>query len=191
VRAVTKPDPLPPAGLRLAGQALGANRLAWEPNVEADVTTYRFYRVRDGSRELLAELPAAETSALDPGVGADEPAAYSVVALDRDGLDSEPSVPLRVQSVGYGLSASVKPDGVHLAWDPRQDEGFRAARVYRHEWLRTRELGTSPEGSWIDREVEPGGRYRYNVVLERPDGRRAPPSSAVEIIVPRGKSPVR
>ncbi len=191
VRAVTKPDPLPPAGLRLAGQKLGANRLAWEPNVEVDVTAYRFYRVRGGSRELLAELPAAETSAVDPGVGADEPAVYSVIAVDRDGLDSEPAVPLRVRSVGYGLAASARPDGVHLAWDPRPAEGFRGARVFRHGRVRTRELGASEDGTWVDREVEPGTRYRYSVVLERPDGTRAPESSPVEILVPRGNTLVR
>jgi fibronectin type 3 domain-containing protein len=191
VRAVTKPDPLPPAGLRLDGQRLGANRLAWEPNVEADVIAYRFYRLRDGNRELLAELPETETSAVDPGVGADEPAAYSLIAVDRDGLDSEPAVPLRVRSVGYSLAASARPDGVHLAWNPRRDEGFQSARVFRHGALRTLELGVSGDGTWVDRAVEPGARYRYSVVLERADGTRGPPSSAVEIDVPRGKTPVR
>ncbi len=191
VRALTKPDPLPPAGLRLAGQKLGANELAWEPNVEPDVTTYRLFRVRGKSREQIAELPSAQTSAVDPGVGADEQTAYSLIAIDRDGLDSEPAVPLRVTSAGYGLVASARPDGVHLRWDPRPAEGYRGARVLRHGLLRTQTLGRSQDGTFVDPGVEPGSRYRYSVVLERADGTAAPPSSPVEILVPRAKTPVR
>jgi fibronectin type 3 domain-containing protein len=192
VRAVTKPDPLPPAGLRVAAQRLGANRLAWEPNVETDVVAYRLLRLRGGSRELLAELPAGKTSAEDPGVGADEPVAYSVVAVDRDGLASQPAQPLPVTSVGYDLVASVRPDGgVRLGWDARRDEGFQRAWVFRHGWLRTETLGSTEQAEWIDREVEPGARYRYSVELERADGTRGPVSSPVEILVPRGKGLVR
>ena len=191
IRAVTKPDPLPPAGLRLAGQRLGANRIAWEPNVEPDIVAYRVFRVREGSRELLAELPASQTSAEVAGVGADEQAAYSVIAVDRDGLTSKPAAPLAVASVGYGLVASARPGGVLLTWEGRREEGFRGARVLRHGALRAVEVGFSEDGTWVDREAEPGGRYRYSVVLERPDGARAPPSSPVEITVPRGKNHVR
>ncbi|TFG95812.1 MAG: hypothetical protein E4H11_04410 [Myxococcales bacterium] len=191
IRAVTKPDPLPPAGLRLAGQRLGANRIEWEPNVEPDIVAYRVYRVRGASRERLAELPASQTSAEDPSVAADEGAVYSVIALDRDALESEPAPALQVASVGYGLVATARPDGVLLAWERRTEEGFRGARVLRHGALRAVELGFSADGSWVDRDAEPGGRYRYSVVLERPDGSRAPPSSPVEITIPREKTPVR
>ena len=191
IRAVTKPDPLPPAGLRLGAQRLGANRIEWEQNVEPDIVAYRVYRLRGGGRERLAELPADRTWAEDPSVGADERVDYSVIAVDRDGLDSEPARALGVTSVGYGLVASARPDGVRLEWEPRDAEGFRGARVLRHGALRAVEVGFSADGAWIDRDARPGGRYRYSVVLERADGSRAPPSSPIEITVPGLKSPVR
>lgn len=191
VRAVTKPDPLPPAGLRLSGQRLGANRLAWEPNVEPDIVAYRVFRVREAGRELLAELPAERCEAEDPGVGADERAVYSAVAVDRDGLVSKPATPLVVASVGYGLIATARAGGVSLRWDRREAEGFAGARIFRHGALRTVELGFSADGTWLDRETGAGERYRYSVVLERSDGTRAPPSSPVEIQMPSGKRPVR
>lgn len=191
VRAVTKPEPLPPAGLRLAGQRLGANRIAWDPNVEPDIASYRLFRIRAGRRELLAELPAGAISVEDAAVGADERVAYAATAVDRDGLESRAAQPLEVASVGYELSASDRPDGVRLAWNPRADEGFRAARVFRHGWLRNAALGETSEGAWLDSDVEPGRRYRYSVVLVRADGRLGPPASPVEIEIPKGKRPVR
>jgi fibronectin type 3 domain-containing protein len=190
VRAVTKPEPLPPFGLRLAAQKLGANRIAWQPNVEGDITAYRFFRVKGRRRELLAELPASETEGWDPGVGADEAALYTVIALDRDGLDSSAAKPLAVTSVGYGLAATARRDGVSLTWNPRAEEGWQRSRVFRHAFMGTTELGVAEAGAWLDTDVKPGHRYRYSVVLERADGTQAPPASPVEIQVPESaKSP--
>jgi fibronectin type 3 domain-containing protein len=192
IRAVTKPEPLPPAGLRLASQRLGANRLAWEPNVEPDLVAYRLWRIRGGRRELLAELPASATSAEDAGVGADERVAYSTTAVDRSGLESRPAPPLEVASVGYALVARALPEGgVRLTWNPRREEGFRGGRVVRHGWLRNRVLGESSEGVWTDADVQPGRRYRYSVALVRADGTLAPPASPVGIEIPKGKGPIR
>ena len=46
VRAVTKPEPLPPLGLRVAERRLGANRLSWDTNVETDIVEYQLLRIR-------------------------------------------------------------------------------------------------------------------------------------------------
>ena len=47
--------------------------------------------------------------------------------------------------------------------------------------LRSAEIARSEEPGFVDREVEPGRRYRYQVVLVREDGSEAPPSAPVEI----------
>ena len=186
VRAVTKPEPLPPLGLRVAERRLGANRLSWDTNVETDLVEYRLLRIREGSDapELVASVPVDTTSAEDTGVAAGEPLAYTVIARDRDGLESDPAQPIAVESEGYGLSARVKPEGVELEWNPRKAEGFRGARVFSRRGLRRSELAFVDGSRYLDRDVEPGRRYRYTVVLERADFTQAPPSAPVEVVVP-------
>jgi hypothetical protein len=186
VLAVTKPEPLPPLGLHLAARHLGANRIAWQPNVENDVTAYRLLRMRANADapELVATIVAPATEAEDASVAAGEHLSYTVVAIDGDDLESAPAEPLAVVSEAYDLRASAQPDGVHLEWKSRSDEGYHGARVVREGRLRDREFRVFGAGRWIDSDVKPGARYRYRVILVRPDGSLAPRSAPVEIRVP-------
>jgi fibronectin type 3 domain-containing protein len=186
VRAVTKPDPLPPIGLRVAAQRLGVNQLAWEPNVEPDLAGYRVRRLRHGASqaEAVATVGRDVTAATDPAVGADERVSYWIVAFDQDSLVSAPAEAIEVTSVGYDLTATARRDGVELSWNPRSDEGWSLARVYQHGALGgTSELGAVRGSTFLHTDVKPGGRYRYSVQLERGDGTKAPISSPVEISI--------
>ncbi len=188
VRAVTKPEPLPPVGLRLVQQGLGVNVLAWEPNVESDLGRYLVYRrAEDGSEPTLACAVGAEhTTAEDAAVGAGEQLLYSVVAVDRDGLVSAPSEPIVVQGPGYDLSAELHAEGLQLKWRPRADEGFQAARITRTAWFSRRQSEVVSGDHYVDRTVRRGRRYRYVVVLLRPDGSEAPASRPLEVEIPEG-----
>lgn len=184
VRAVTKPEPLPPLGLAVAGRRLGANQLAWEPNVERDLTGYRLARRRDEERssETVVTLPADSTRVLDDAVGADEHVTYTLVAVDSDGLESAASQ-LEVTSVGYQLKAEAHGKDIALAWNPRSEEGWAGARIFLHG-LRTTELGFSRDGRFLHTGLKPGKSYRYTVVMEGPDGTPAPGSAPIELTLP-------
>ncbi len=186
VRAVTKPEPLPPIGLRTVEQRLGVNVLAWDHNVEEDIVGYRLYRTLEGedTPTLIASLSADETTADDRAVAAGQQVSYTLVAIDRDGLESDPSDPIEVESERYGLSATVRPDGVHLAWEDRSDEGFLGGHVFRTALLQNKNLGFSPGNTFVDSEIKAGATYRYTVVLERADQSLAPRSAPVEISIP-------
>ncbi len=188
VRAVTKPEPLPPIGLRLAAQQLGSNRLAWEPNVEKDIAGYRLLRMREDSdadsEEIVATLEPDDIAAEDRDIGAGERLSYAVVAVDEDGLESEPSDPMEVESVDYGLRAEAREDAIYLHWSPEVQEGFAAARILRLGTFGSDEIAQVPREEFADREIKPGRRYRYQVILVREDGSEAPPSKVVEAIAP-------
>jgi len=186
VRAVTKPEPLPPVGLRVVDLRLGENHLAWEPNVEPDIAEYRLFRQRDGAstEELVRVVPRGTFEARDAAVGADEHVVYSVVALDEDGLESSASDPIEVESEGYDLRGSAGPDGVRLQWNPRTQEGFRGARVFRGGVIGQREFPPVAGSSFVDTDVKPGHSYRYTVALIDAAGATAPRSATVEVRVP-------
>ena len=99
-------------------------------------------------------------------------------------IASDPAKPIPVTSVGYELNATARADGVHLAWNPRNDEGYRGAHVYREGAISRSEIGFVDGASFVDAGAKPGSRVRYTVVLERSDGTLAPPSSPVEIQLP-------
>lgn len=181
-QAVTKAEPLPPIGLRVEDKQLGANVLVWDQNVEEDIAGYRLVRKRreSGRAELVATLGPDATRARDETVGAGEEVSYHLVAFDADGLSSRPSDPVLVQSEAYALAAESAAKGISLSWNPRSHEGYEHARIYRLGWLRRRELARVDGEQFVDADVEAGRRYRYAIVLERPDGSRAPASAPVE-----------
>lgn len=186
-RAVTKAEPLPPAGLHVAERRLGANLLAWDANVEPDVVGYRLQRHREDGEgwETVARTDAATRRAEDPAVGAGESVRYRVVVVDRDGLASDPSDPVEVESVDYGLVAEASPGTVRLRWDRAVQEGFREVRVLREGTFGESEVARVRESEFVHRDLEPGQHLRYRVIGVRPDGREAPPSRVVEVTVPR------
>jgi len=93
LRGVTRPEPLPPASLRVVSATPTAVMLAWERNVEPNVAGYRIVRRRgdDGGEETVAEVPADRTSFEDrlPEETGGR-LVYRLSAFDRDGLVSQP-----------------------------------------------------------------------------------------------------
>ncbi|MCC6640518.1 MAG: hypothetical protein IT386_05050 [Deltaproteobacteria bacterium] len=91
VQGLTKPDPLPPVGLRIEARDASSTLLAWEPNVEPDIVAYRVLRRRSGDddAEVVATVRAPATSLRDDE--ASDAVSYRVIAIDADGLESAPA----------------------------------------------------------------------------------------------------
>jgi fibronectin type 3 domain-containing protein len=175
-RAVTKGEPLPPTGLRVAAQTIGANTLAWEANVEPDLRGYRLLRKRAGAKdaELVAELRASARSATDSAVAPGETVSYRVIAVDGDGLRSGPSDAIEIAGIAYDLRAAATSSGVRLAWSAAAQAGVRETRILRSG----KEIGRSSSASYVHPEGERGDHYQ--LIGVRHDGSEAPESKGVE-----------
>jgi hypothetical protein len=185
-RAVTKPEPLPPLGVQIAERALGRNVVAWQRNVESDLSGYRVFRRREGAPadELVAELSAETSSVADTAIGASERVSYVLLAFDRDGLESELSDPVESECVGYGLSAEVEGDTVTLRWDAAVQRELAAVRVLVDGSFGERELARADTPGFVHRDVPSGKTLRYRLVGVRPDGSEAPTSPVLEVKIP-------
>jgi fibronectin type 3 domain-containing protein len=185
-RAVTKPEPLPPLGVHVAERSLGRDVVAWERNVERDLAGYRVYRRRAAAEqdELVAEVSAETLSVGDDAVGASEKLVYTVVAFDRDGLESDRSDPVEAESVGYGLTAEVEGGTVTLRWDEAVQRELAAVRVLVEGAFGSSELARTESPSFVHQGVRSGSTQRYRLIGVRPDGSPAPPSPVLEVAVP-------
>jgi hypothetical protein len=185
-RAVTKPEPLPPLGVHVAERTLGKNVVAWERNVESDLSGYRVFRRRESAAadELVAELGAETLSVADTAVGANEKVSYALLAFDRDGLESERSDPVESESVGYGLGAEVEGDSVVLRWDEAVQRGLATVRVLVAGSFGDDELARVDTPGFVHRGVPRGKTLRYRLVGVRPDGSAAPASPPLEVQIP-------
>ncbi len=185
-RAVTKPEPLPPVDVHLAERTLGRDVVAWERNVEPDLAGYRVYRRRAGAAhdELVAEVSAETFRVADDAVGASEKVTYTVLAFDRDGLESDRSDPVEGESVGYGLTAEVEGTTVTLRWDEAVQRELAATRVLVEGAFGSSELARADTASFVHSGVRAGSTLRYQLIGVRPDGSAAPPSPLLEVKVP-------
>jgi hypothetical protein len=181
-RAVTKAEPLPPIGLRVASSELGALGLAWSANVETDLRAYEVWRSDQGEEgwsaaRLIAEVepPAAEGPAelgwVDPTIGCGQSVRYQLRARDRDGLESEFSPALDAVGQDLGLEIAPAGAGAELRWDPRRAKPWSRARVEaaRGMGLPARVLGFAIGEPRFALPEDLDAPVRLSVVLERSD----------------------
>jgi hypothetical protein len=175
-RAVTKGEPLPPTGLRVASQTIGANTLEWNANVEPDLRGYQLLRLREGDdeAELVAEVHASQARATDTAVVPGERVRYRVVARDADELRSPPSDPIEIVGADYDLRAVATPSGVSLRWNPIVQASFRETRVLRDG----DEIARATRAELEDPRGERGDRYQ--LVGIRADASESPASKSIE-----------
>lgn len=93
--------PQTPAGLTEIPD-LGSVTLSWNPNQEWDMDAYRIYRSQEAGElgNLLATIPHPQISYTDSDVyGGQHYYYYSVVAVDKDGNASQPSLQIRSRPI--------------------------------------------------------------------------------------------
>jgi fibronectin type 3 domain-containing protein len=97
LEATTKPLPKAPIGLAVKPLANGFE-LKWKPNPEPDIANYKIYLRSFFMDKEIGSTDKVEftTDTLKP----DDEYSISVTAIDKDGLESEKSEPVKVRTLG-------------------------------------------------------------------------------------------
>ncbi|MCG6919362.1 MAG: fibronectin type III domain-containing protein [Deltaproteobacteria bacterium] len=97
VEATTKPLPKSPIGLEVKPLANGFE-LKWKPNPEPDIVNYKIYLRSFFMDKEIGSTDKVEftTDTLKP----DDEYSISVTAIDKDGLESEKTEPIKVRTLG-------------------------------------------------------------------------------------------
>jgi hypothetical protein len=113
---VVPPATPPPAPLALqAAPASCSIRLEWQP-LEGRRVSYQVYRRKGGAQDFqkLTEKPVRLAAFTDSGLDSEAPCTYVVRAVDRRGLQSEPSSPVTASArviKGPIFTAAAEPEG--------------------------------------------------------------------------------
>ena len=171
IRAVTKPEPLPPFGLRTAQSSLGRVEIEWQPNVEGDIAEYQIFRSLAGAQgfgeeKIIGSAPKGTSRFSDGALQCGARVRYRVRVRDADGLLSAPSEPLEVVSSSLELHTEPAGPGVALVWKAPPAAHWPAARVtqIRRFWP-NRVLGTVQGTTSLALDSLAPGRHRLGVTL--------------------------
>lgn len=105
VMATTKPRPGAVAGLSAAA-AETEIVVSWQANPEADIASYVVYRSKDqGSWSKMETVPGSQLELKDADLRPEAQYRYRVIAVDADGLESDPS---ETDDIASPLAAPVK-----------------------------------------------------------------------------------
>ncbi len=158
----------------LAASPVGTERidLSWtaSEDPESGVTGYLVFR--DGSQVGTTAQTVFQDDGLTPATEYD----YYVVAVNGDGLQSQPSAMVSARTFdGTGPTAptelsatAVATNRIDLTWSPAEDEetGIAAYKVFRDGL----EVATTTETSYQDSGLSPATEYEYRVSAVNGDG---------------------
>lgn len=182
--SATPTDLTPPAapGGVTSAAGDGVVDIAWQPNSEPDLASYRIYR--DGQLltavAVVAPPGTTPTSYRDTGVTNGTAQSYAVTAVDTHGNESTTSTtgatPLDGTAPGApgGLATAPSDRQVALTWTASPDSDVATYRVLRDGV----EVATVPVGTTTstDASLTNGRAYTYAVVAVDAAGNRSPAS---------------
>ncbi|MEM9201525.1 MAG: putative Ig domain-containing protein [Actinomycetota bacterium] len=163
--------------------------LGWDQ--VADATGYLVHR----DYQFLKWVPFSESSWVDTSVVAGESYRYQIRAQRAGGEYSAPTEELRITVGNDGGPDTTPPqtppnpaavldgDQVVVTWDPATDDrgvtGYLIHRNWQYYGFVAGDITT-----FIDDDLEPGGRYRYQIRAQDAAGNNSAPTTRVVVDVP-------
>ena len=188
VSATTKPRPNRPNGLKGEGLRVKEVPLAWEANPEKDIVCYHIYRSSDakGDFSRIAGVKG-QTNHLDKGLKDGSQYHYKLQAEDKDGLLSDFSKVITVQTKPRpgspeGLSGTFREGKVELTWNPNSEQDIIYYNIYKKAFWGMKKIAKVKEPKFSDVGLKPGKKTTYAVTAADRDGLESKYSKQITIV---------
>lgn len=187
--------PQPPVLLPLRSSENGVT-LSWWPSGSTDVEHYDVYRQKQKDEwQRITIIPATADTLyqfLDTAAQRGRAHVYVLIAVDKAGLESEPTIPVKIARPPAPLAPPIRWNEQLVESEKRQvtlrwvnpQSGVRMYQVFRAvgdgapQRYRVVE-GTATE--WVDRPLKAGTRYTYQIMATYDDGRMSSISKSIVI----------
>ena len=179
-----KVPPQPPVLLPLRSTEKGV-MLTWWPSGSTDVVQYDVYRQKQKDEwQRISIIPATTDTLyqfLDTAAHAGGQHAFLLIAVDDAGLESNPTVPVKISRPVAQLVAPLKwneplfdreKKQITLRWN-NTNAGVRTYQLFRAVGNGTLQRYRVLEGAatdWVDRPLKAGTRYTYQMMATYSDG---------------------
>jgi len=177
-------------------KSTGKIEVQWYNSSSPDVETHRLFRKILGEEEswtLLEEydLIDATESYTDTNVVRNKIYAYTLIAIDDDGLESEPAQAATAKLIDYGLRAPIKitevkvtneEKKVAISWDyPLNASEFWIYKGTDKEKTSLMKVVTADDKILIDENLKAGTAYHYYLKAFFEDGSFSPFTEKIEV----------
>ena len=174
VRAVTKPAPKTPSGVKTTVDEVGSVKVEWNANPESDIVEYVVEACSPGGWfwKTLSK-GSKECSVVETGLGNGVERVYRVKAIDANTHESEwsaetPGSSRRIPDPPSALKAECAGGEVKVSFAPPRD-GMKSFNVYRKKFVGL-ELIKSVEGPEATLAAPPAGE-KFDIVVTAVDER--------------------
>jgi fibronectin type 3 domain-containing protein len=188
VQVRTLAPPLTPLGLSASNNDRDRVELRWEPNPEVKISHYEVLRSTKADRgyKVIGKAAPREPRFLDLAVRNGTLYFYSVLAVDLDGLRSQPSSPVRAFPSSLplapdGLRARVMDRGVMLTWARSEDPNVAGYLVYRKRGYRWQVVGRTREPSYLVSGLDAQQLYKFRISAFLANGLESQPTDIIRV----------
>ena len=198
IQAIDSIPPAVPTGLRAEVDSLGAVHLSWQAGKDEDLHGYRLYRGETKGEELIPITKDAilSTNYID-SVRLDNLNAkvyYALTALDERYNQSEQSETIVVRkpacippAMPLIVEAKASEEGNVIRWEASEDSflaGFVLTRTAQDSTQQRRswQIKDAKQRSYVDKEIEAGKTYTYQLTAYTDNQLYSPISPEVKVV---------
>lgn len=198
IQAIDSIPPAVPTGLRAEVDSLGAVHLSWQAGKDEDLYGYRLYRGETKGEELIPITKDAILSTnYTDSVRLDNLNAkvyYALTALDERYNQSELSETIVVRkprrippAMPLIVEAKASEEGNVICWEDSEDSflaGFVLTRTAQDSTQQKRswQIEDTKQRSYVDKEIEAGKTYTYQLTAYTDNQLYSPISPEVKVV---------